>query len=46
MFDFISQDFSIAAEFRCLNHSDLWQQLRQHSYTRIKINLDSSVSMN
>ena len=43
---FRSQDFSIAAEFRCTSNNDLWQQLRQNSYIRIKINRDSSVRPN
>ncbi|UJR21263.1 hypothetical protein I4U23_024358 [Adineta vaga] len=30
-------DFSIAVEFKCLNYNNLWQQLRQNSYTQVKI---------
>jgi len=42
---FIFKDFSIAAEFKCLCHNDLWQQLLQHSYARVKIYLDASVNI-
>ncbi|CAF3618054.1 unnamed protein product, partial [Adineta steineri] len=30
-------DFSIAIEFNCFNHIELWQQLRQSSYVQVKI---------
>ncbi|CAF0976170.1 unnamed protein product [Rotaria sp. Silwood1] len=35
-------DFAIAAEFKCVNHHDVWQRLLQYSYTQIKIYLNRS----
>ncbi|CAF3988061.1 unnamed protein product, partial [Rotaria sp. Silwood2] len=35
-------DFAIAAEFKCVNHHDVWQQLLQKCYTQIKIYLNRS----
>ncbi|CAF0991173.1 unnamed protein product [Rotaria sordida] len=35
-------DFAIAAEFKCVNYHDFWQQLLKCSYTQVKIHLNRS----
>jgi len=41
---FFFQDFSIAAEFKCHSYIDLWNELRKHNYSQVKLHLNTSVN--
>jgi hypothetical protein len=43
-FFFFLKDFSIAAEFKCHNYVDLWNELRRNNYSQVKLHLDTSVN--